>query len=351
VDRAAVPVRWLAAVAAVAAVPSAAVLPSAAAPRHGPVLRNLGYSDNWSGYAATRPAGRGFGGVRGQWTVPAVAARPAGYSSSWVGVDGDTSGDRRDLLQAGTAQDTSGGYFAWWEMLPSPAVEIVGPAGGPRPVRPGDRMACSVLRTSPGHWTVTLRNATRGWQFRKTVRYGGPGASVEWIEEAPQVDGRQSRPDDFRTVHFAGTLVSLGGRWQGATLTSDDGMAMVNATSTKILAMPSSPSGAAAGGQAFRITYVTAPGRPGDARATAGADAVAVSWRPPARDGGTVIYDYQVREYRWSKLARTLTAAGTSITVTGLSPGVGYRFSVAAVNSGGWTSAFTAPTAQVRPRG
>lgn len=143
---------------------------------------NLGWtSSNWSGYAVT--AGP-YTSATGAWTVPAVSrSSRATYSSSWVGIDGFNNSS---LIQIGTEQDYFLGaahYSAWWEILPDGGTVITSMA-----VRPGDRMLATIAKDAGGGtWTITLANNTTGKTFSTVQRYGGPGASAEWIQEAPTV--------------------------------------------------------------------------------------------------------------------------------------------------------------------
>jgi hypothetical protein len=62
-------------------------------------------STNWSGYAVT---GGRYTSVSASWTQPAVncSVTPTGWSSFWVGLDGDTS---NTVEQTGTEADCSSG--------------------------------------------------------------------------------------------------------------------------------------------------------------------------------------------------------------------------------------------------
>jgi hypothetical protein len=164
-------------------------------------------ASNWSGYAETGT----YTSVSGNWTVPTVTAGAttsqggffrhttnAWYSSTWLGIDGFNNSD---LIQTGTEQDFYSGvahYSAWWEILPASETVIS------KPVAAGDAMSATIAETSTTEnvstgrhgqtvaehvWKITLADTTENWSFSIDEAYNGPGASAEWIEEAPEVNG------------------------------------------------------------------------------------------------------------------------------------------------------------------
>ena len=139
------------------------------------------FSSNWAGYAVT---GGSYSAVAGRWTVPRVVPSAGPRASAvWLGIDGVTNGS---LIQVGTEQDSIDGraaYFAWWEVLPAPAVRITSFA-----VRAGDRISASIQRVARGRWRISIRDARSGG-FSIVRGYAGPGSSAEWIEEAPVESG------------------------------------------------------------------------------------------------------------------------------------------------------------------
>src|SRR3954453_10171523 len=83
---------------------------------------------NLAGYAVT---GGRYTSVSAAWTQPAVncSVTPTGWSSFWVGLDGDTSST---VEQTGTEADCSNGhavYSGWYEMYPKFPTTYGNPVG------------------------------------------------------------------------------------------------------------------------------------------------------------------------------------------------------------------------------
>lgn len=193
-----------------------------------PDLRFEAFSSNWAGYALT---GGPYTAIAGRWTVPSVTPTTGRRASAlWLGIDGATNAA---LIQAGTEQDSLDGrvsYFAWWEILPAPAVRITS-----LDVRPGDRISSSIVRVGSGRWRITIRDARSG-TFSTVRSYRGPASSAEWIEEAPVESGRLMPLAAIGPATF--DLIAANG--SSPRLSSLSRIALVNGGT---LAAPSVPDG------------------------------------------------------------------------------------------------------------
>ena len=95
----------------------------------------------------------------------------------------------------------------------------------------------------------------------------------------------------------------------------------------------------------MKIVTATAPGTPTGVSAVGGDGQATVSWSPPADDGGSPITSYVVQP----STGPPITVEGsTRTTITGLTNGTPYGFTVAAVNSVG-TGPASMPPVEVTP--
>ena len=95
------------------------------------------------------------------------------------------------------------------------------------------------------------------------------------------------------------------------------------------------------------------PGAPTGVQGTPREGSVDLSWIPPASNGGSPITGYQVQVYQGASATPSgpplaSPGTGTTLKVTGLTNGTGYRFDVAAVNAVG-TGPASAKSALVTP--
>ncbi len=98
------------------------------------------------------------------------------------------------------------------------------------------------------------------------------------------------------------------------------------------------------------LSILTVPGAPTSPRATAGNSSAVVTWTAPTNKGGSTITKYTVTSSPGGKTATT--SGATTATVTGLTNGTSYTFTVTATNATGTSVAVAArrtaslPTAQ-----
>lgn len=183
--------------------------------KHGPNFTVL--TANWAGYAVANFAtGQRYTAAAASWIVAPVtfgqttSGTSDEFAASWVGVGGYctnaacTSADN-SLIQLGTDSDVSDSgdatYFAWYEMLPEPAVTI------PLAIHAGDEVTASLECKGPcigakQPWTLEMTDLTTNEHWSHTFAYSSSLLSVEWIEEAP-VSGGVLPLADFNVVPFA----------------------------------------------------------------------------------------------------------------------------------------------------
>jgi hypothetical protein len=169
-------------------------------------------SGNWSGGVVYAPAGDSFKWVEGDWIVPDVDAPTQNqwyYCASWIGIDGDGSGD---VFQAGvecevyrSGSSITRNIYPWWEWYPTPEVQITNLG-----VSPGDLITmilCSASAAGSNTGTVYITNRTTGASTSVNLTAPGTttlvGNSAEWIVEAPTVGGTQSAIADYGEVFFS----------------------------------------------------------------------------------------------------------------------------------------------------
>ena len=174
-----------------------------------------------------------------------------------------------------------------------------------------------------------------------TAVAGAASATVSW--SAPSGGGVTgytvtSSPGSFTCTTAGATSCTVTGLTNGTSYTFT-----VVATTIAGPSAASSPSNA--------VTPGSVPDPPTNVTGVAGNSQVAISWTAPASNGGSSITGYTVSAFvpgGQSASGSCSTTGATTCTVTGLTNGTGYTFSVTATNSMG-TSASSTPSSLITP--
>ncbi len=177
---------------------------------------------------------------------------------------------------------------------------------------------------------------------------GDRSAVVRWT--APTATGG-SPVTGYEVRAYKGTTpvrtVAAGPRATSLTVTG-----LANGTSYTFTVIATNAVGpGSASARSTAVTPATRPGAPVVGRPTAGNGSAAVRWAAPSATGGAPVTGYTVRAHRGTTLVRTVAAGprATGLTVTGLTNGTPYTFTVTATNAVGPGPASARSTA-VTPR-
>ena len=181
--------------------------------RQGPNLRTIAdsrghvnaTSNNWSGSVIFIGAGDTFSWMSGQWSVPHAYATPGfsgtEYSSAWLGLDGDGSGD---VMQAGTETDSDGSCYAWFEWFPNYSIGISN-----FPVATGDVVSLVLCATSPTTCYTSFGNLTSkqytSFSFSAPAGSTLAGNCAEAVVERPGINGSLAELPRYGEVFFDDT--------------------------------------------------------------------------------------------------------------------------------------------------
>jgi peptidoglycan/xylan/chitin deacetylase (PgdA/CDA1 family) len=173
---------------------------------------------------------------------------------------------------------------------------------------------------------------------------GDASVAVSWT--APTSDGGSPITGYTVTASPGGATCSTSGALSCTVTALTNGTAYTftvratNSIGTGPASAPSAPVTPAT------VTGATVPGAPGTPTGVAGDRRVSVSWTAPTSDGGSPITGYTVTASPGG--ATCSTSGPLSCTVTGLTNGTAYTFTVRATNSIG-TGPASAPSAPVTP--
>ncbi len=164
-----------------------------------------------------------------------------------------------------------------------------------------------------------------------TATAGNASATVTW--KAPASDGGSTITGYSITPYKAG--VAQAAVVVGIVL-SDDVTGLTNGTTYTftVAAINAINTGPASAASNPVTPAATAPGAPTIGTATAGNTTATVTWTAPASDGGSPITGYSITPYK-AGVAQAAVVVGDVLkdVVTGLTDGISYTFTVAAINA------------------
>lgn len=269
----------------------------------------------------------------------------------------------REILSANGAGDVDSAVFS--DVRANYTCTVGTGAPGPCPTTlSGERTTVVHTGGNATDGTDTLTNVER-LVFSDTVPPGAPAigpatagnasATVNWTAPTGTVTGYQVRVVDTATNTQVGALRPAGA---GATSLVVNGL--TNGTSYRFQVQGVNAVGAgpfSALSNAVTPAAPTVAGTPTIGLATGGDSSATVRWTPPASNGGSPITGYEVRAVNAATNAqvgglRPAGPAATTLVVTGLTNGTGYRFQVRAVNgvgAGGYSALSNTVTAATVP--
>jgi RHS repeat-associated protein len=176
-----------------------------------------------------------------------------------------------------------------------------------------------------------------------TATGGNAQATVSWV--APTSNGGTA-VTGYTVTPYIGTTAQLPTMVSGTT-TSTTITGLTNGTSYTFQVKASNVIGTGPVGTSPAVVPATVPGPPTGVAASAGNAQATVTWAAPSSNGGSAITGYTITPYigMAAQTATNVGASPTSATVTGLTNGTAYTFTVIAKNAVGSSTASSASNA------
>ena len=165
-----------------------------------------------------------------------------------MGIDGYSSGTVEQDGTLAECYEGTASYYTWWEMYPSNDIQTVGDT-----VKPGDKIAASVIRTGTKYALKLTDSTTAGNNFSKTETCAAAtcvDSSAEWIAEAPSGSSGLYPLPKFTKWTAASDAVSTTAKSGNIKTFTDDEITMASSTDT--MATPSALNSA---GTSFSVTW------------------------------------------------------------------------------------------------
>jgi hypothetical protein len=181
-----------------------------------------------------------------------------------------------------------------------------------------------------------------------TVTAGNASVTVTWT--APSNDGNSAITSYLVRVYRGGAVAKSVKLGAGATSARVTGL--FNGTAYTVTVAATNKVGTSAASSASSaVTPMTVPAAPRIGKPVPGNTSVAVSWAAPPNNGGSPVTGYTLHVAQRGATVGSLGAAAgtTNMTVTGLTNGTPYTFTVTATNAVG-TGPSSARSVVVTPR-
>ncbi|TMV47660.1 hypothetical protein FE783_21675 [Paenibacillus mesophilus] len=205
------------------------------------------------------------------------------------------------------------------------ATNDVGPSVPSAPSAAVTPTAAATVPSAPTGVTAVAGNGQATISFTAPASDGGSAITSYTVTASP----------GGRTATGSGSPITMTGLTNGTAYTFT-----VVATNGVGQSVPSAPSTSVT-----PIAAATVPGAPTGVTAVAGSGQATISFTAPSSDGGSAITGYTVTS---NPGGLTASGSGSPITVTGLTYGTAYTFTVVATNGVG-PSVPSAPSASVTP--